>query len=476
MIPLEFVAVHGQDIITLAPLAAGALLTVTPGGRIAATIAAVTALATAAIVAVMIALGGLNVDPLGVGAAALIALVGAVTFPGAGAVIAREFERRVQGIALGLGLMAMGLALAAVTTADMMTMALALSGGAVLSAAITGLAAARSRAAPTAALTAVIVALSAGALAVFGADLVGADLVGAGLAGGEGARNATQAVGVTLLAVACLAFAGLAPMQGWVADVARDVPHAVAPVVTVALRVAAFAALVRVWEASQVAHLSAFAQGFSLAGAAVGALGVAVGSVMAIGARDARRLTSHALTAQFGCALLGLAAGGVDGATAALFVVATGAMTALALIVGAAAARPQLGSAAPMRALDGLATGRPFIAATIGIAAFGLTGAPLTAAFLGKWLSVEAALARGWYWAAALIVAGSFAAVFVAGQIIERMYFRERSAQIGPAPAGVLAFAPALALAAAATLIFGWHAGAPLDAARLAARALSGAP
>ena len=104
-----------------------------------------------------------------------------------------------------------------------------------------------------------------------------------------------------------------------------------------------------------------------------------------------------------------------------------------------------------------------------------MTGAPLTASFLGKWLSIEAALARGWYWAAAAVVASSFAAVFVAGQIVERLYFRDRAVAFGAAPRTAYAVAPALVVAALATLVFGWNAEGPLDAARMAAAAMAAA-
>ena len=279
-------------------------------------------------------------------------------------------------------------------------------------------------------------------------------------------------VGAALLIAALVALAGVAPAHGWTADIAAHTPHGTASVVMIVARISAFVALIRMYGLTQDAPGHGAAQAFALGCAALGVIGVVAGSGQAIGASDARRLAAHALTAQFGCALIGLAAGGADGAVAALFVIAAGAMTALALVVGAAVARPQLGAAAPMSALDGLAVQRPFVAAAIGVAAFGLTGAPLTAAFLGKWLSIEAALARGWYWAAAAIVAASFASVFVAGQIIERMYFRERSAQIGPMPAGALYMAPALLAAVTATLVFGWNGAAPLEAARLAAHAI----
>lgn len=461
-------------------MAVGAALTLLPQARLAAWLAAATALAAAAVAMTYVLSGAGEADPLGAGAFVLVAVLAATGAVAAIAVFAREFEPRVQSVAHGLSLIALGACLAAVTADDAVRLALALTGAGIACAALSGLAAVRDRAGAPVALGATLAALSAGALAVFGASLLVtatgvADLADiAATLHRAGAEHGLP--GVALLLTACALFAGVAPMHGWAADQVGHAPHGAAVVIAVVARVAAFAALIRVYGLAQADSFSGVTTGLDYACAALGAVGVIVGSAQAIGARDARRLAAHALTAQFGCALIALAAGGVDGAIAALFVVAAGAMTTLALVVGAAAARPLLGASAPMAALDGLAKTRPFVAAAVGVASFGLTGAPLTAAFLGKWLSVEAALSRGWYWAAAAIVAASFAAVFVAGQIIERMYFRTRSAQIGPAPAGALAFAPALALAAATTLAFGWNGTAPLEAARLAARALTGAP
>lgn len=475
---LDALLMHGHAILVSAPFVTGAVLTVVRGGRVAMAVSAGVALALAGVATVLLLAGG--GDPLGDGAAALIALIGAATFVAAGPVLSREVDARTQAIALGLAHMALGAAFSAVTTPDLATLVISLLAAALLASALTALGAARARAAAPAAFTAVLVSLCAGALGLFGASLVFGAAGGGDMAAMAAALAPSQGVdglvGLVLLAVACAAFAGIAPMHGWAADMAAYTLHGAAGLVMIVVRLAAFVGFIRVWDLAVAEPQSGLAEAFSVGGAALGAICVVAGSIQAIGAQDFRRLAAHALTAQFGCALIGLAAGGVDGAIAALFVVATGAMTALALVVGAAAARPQLGATAPMAALNGLSLQRPFIAAAVSVAAFGLTGAPLTAAFLGKWLSVEAALARGWYWAAAAIVAASFAAVFVAGQIIERMYFRERSAQIGPAPAGVLAFAPALLAAVAATLVFGWNGAGPLDVARLAARAMTGAP
>jgi multicomponent Na+:H+ antiporter subunit D len=473
----DFLALHGRDIAVIAPLTLGALLTILPQARLAAVLAAICGVALGALGASLLMLTAR--DPLGAGALMLMGVIAATAFIAAGPLFEREFERRLQPVALGLALMVTGAAIAAATAQDVLTIALAATGAGLAAAALTLLAVARERAAASAALTMIIATLGAGALALSGAGLLAAggganDLASLQLA--LSSNGDAGLLGAALLLAALAALAGLAPLNGWTADSAALTPHGGAPVVMILARIGALVAFARVFGLTQAAHLSMTAQGIAYGVAGLGALCICAGSIQAIGARDTRRLAAHALTAQFGCALIGLAAGGVDGAMAALFVIAAGAMTALALVVGAAAARPQLGATAPLSSLDGLARQRPFVAAAVGVAAFGLTGAPLTAAFLGKWLSVEAAIERGWYWAAIAIVAASFAAVFVAGQIIERMYFRQRSAQLGPAPTGMLSLAPALAAAALATLVFGWNGAAPLEAAREAARDITGAP
>ena len=477
MAPLDFIRAHGATLLALGPMCIGAVLTAIPASAAVGAVAIAVAIGVIPVAMIVLQSRAGAADPLGSNALALLAVIAAAALCAAGPILAREFDKRVQPIAMGLSLIALGAALGAVTEQDVLRLIVYLLTGAVAGSALTALAVVRARAAAPAALGAILVTLCAGALAVCGAGLLFATAATFDLRGVLATASGSDTMlGVVLLIAAFAALAGVAPTHGWAADVAAHAPHGTAAIVMIVARVAAFVALIRIFGLTQSAPGHGAALAFSTGCAGLGAIGVVAGSIQAIGASDARRLAAHALTAQFGCALIGLAAGGADGAVAALFVIAAGAMTALALVIGAAAARPQLGAAAPMWALDGLAAQRPFVAAALGVAAFGMTGAPLTAAFLGKWLSIEAALARGWYWAAAAIVAASFAAVFVAGQIIERMYFRERSAQIGPMPAGAFYMAPALLAAVTATLVFGWNGAAPLEAARLAARAMTGAP
>ncbi len=478
-----FLIAHADAMLVMGPMLAGLVVTMLPAGRLAYGVAIGVSALAAALAAIVLARlldgeSGSSVDALGASAGVAIAIVAATAFIAFSALAAQDFARRVRPIALGLGLVITGAAFGAVQERDVLRLVLLLQTALLAAAALTGLSASRDRRAVTAAFGGVIGALAGGALAVSGAALLhGAagvfDL--AQIAERAMTPGADRGVwlGAALLLSGLAAMAGLAPLHDAVAERGARTAHGAAPLVIVVVRIAAFVALVRAYGATQAILMPGVAAAFAYAFAGLGAVGVVAGALQAIGATDARRLASHALTAQFGCALIGLAAGGDDGAIAALFVIGAGAMTALAIVVGAAAARARENPAAPMASLDGLSRTHPAIAAAIMIAALGLTGAPLTAAFLGKWLSIEAALARGWYWAAAAIVASSFAAVFVAGQIVERLYFRVRPASLGAVPVGAMAFAPALLASALATLVFGWSAVAPLDAARMAAGVLT---
>lgn len=474
---------HADAIFVIAPLLAGVVATMFRSGRAASGLAIAVSAMTAVLALALVwrMLNGAppsSVDALGAAASVVIAILATTAFIAFATLAAHDHARRVQPIAIGLALVVTGAAFGAVIERDVLRVALLVQTACLLCAALTGLSATRDRRSSTAAFGGVIVALTAGALAAAGAALVYAAVGAFDLAevsGRVAAQGGDQGVwlGAGLLLAGLAAMAGLAPLHTDCADRAARTAHGAAPFVIIVARMAAFVAFVRVYSATQSIVMPGVASAIAYAVAGLGAISVVAGALHAISAVDARRLAAHALTAQFGCALIGLAAGGDDGAIAALFVVAAGAMTAVAIVVGAAAARASGGIApgsvsAPMATLDGLSQTRPTIAASIMVAALGLTGAPLTAAFLGKWLSIEAALTRGWYWAAAAIVASSFAAVFVAGQVVERLYFRNRPVAFGAPPAGVAAFVPVLAASVLATIVFGWSAGAPLDAARMA--------
>ncbi len=306
----------------------------------------------------------------------------------------------------------------------------------------------------------------AGALGWFGVGLV---MAGTGTADPASAL-ASLALGPPALAGLLLIGLGLAltgliaPLDHWGASVLGRGPVLAAVLGVAVIGPLAFAAFARVM--GLLADLGAgLAAGVCLI--ALGSAGALVAGVQALAARDLRRLAGYAFAAQAGCALLGLALATPAGAAAAALKLAGGALAAL-LLVAAATAETEL------EQLDGLARRAPLAGLCAALGCFLLMSAPFTLGYAGSWALVEAALARGWWAAAALAVAVSLAGVVFGGRILERIYFRaphvEAKLRRGPLQGMGLILAALLAVVAG-------FAGAPLTAwAEAAGAALSSWP
>ncbi len=104
----------------------------------------------------------------------------------------------------------------------------------------------------------------------------------------------------------------------------------------------------------------------------------------------------------------------------------------------------------------------------------GLIGVPLTAGFISKWYLVGAALERGWWPVAVLILISSLLALIYVWRVVEVAYFREpneRMVQVREAPLSMLI--PVWVLIGA-TLFFGVWTSLSAGVARQAAAALLG--
>ena len=100
----------------------------------------------------------------------------------------------------------------------------------------------------------------------------------------------------------------------------------------------------------------------------------------------------------------------------------------------------------------------------------GLIGVPGTAGFVSKWYLVRAALEKGLWWVAILILLSSLLAVIYVWKVVEAAYFREplpEKAELKEAP---LALLIPTAVLIGASLYFGlfteWSAGVAETAAR----------
>ena len=172
-------------------------------------------------------------------------------------------------------------------------------------------------------------------------------------------------------------------------------------------------------------------------------------SLVALFQDDLKRMLAYSSVAQVGYILLGVSLASTSGLTAAVSHLFNHGITkgALFLLVGILALR--VGSTQLSR-LSGLASRMPVTSFGIVLAGLSLIGVPGTAGFITKWYLVRAALERGSWWLAALIVATSLIALGYVWRFVEAAYLQPADPDLprsGEAPLSMLV--PAWLLVAA---------------------------
>ena len=145
-------------------------------------------------------------------------------------------------------------------------------------------------------------------------------------------------------------------------------------------------------------------------------------------------------------------------------------ITKAALFMGAGCYVMQVGGSF-YNQLSGAGKTMPWTSVAMVISALSLIGIPGTAGFISKWLLIEAALDKGWWPVALLIVASSLLAVIYVWRLIEALYLYQPAAgkTLCEAPIGMRV---PLWIMAAACLYFGFDTELTLTASRTAATSL----
>jgi len=277
------------------------------------------------------------------------------------------------------------------------------------------------------------------------------------------------AIGYVLIIIPLALAAGVAPLHSWAGAALGRGGSMAALMLGAVGSIGAIAVLTRV--AAFAAAAPGVAARIGVALAILGAVSVLVGAVQAAGAVNLRRMIAYAGATQAGCVLIAVALGSPAGVSAALVQLFAWAAAALALLVGAAAAR-----GAEVNALDGLIRRAPVASIAITVGTLSLMGAPLTIGFLGRWRLIEASVGAGWWWATGAVIVASLAAVFYGGRLIERIYFR-RAAEALAADRDIWRGLRApVAVAAIAAIALGAAPSALISAADRAAALVLGHP
>jgi len=193
-------------------------------------------------------------------------------------------------------------------------------------------------------------------------------------------------------------------------------------------------------------------------------------SFVAIFQNDVKRLLAYSSIAQIGYMLLGISLITTTGLTASIIHLFNHAITKGALFMALGAVVLHSGSTFFDR-LHGMGQRMPWTSAVMVIGGLSLIGVPGTAGFISKWVLVMAAIEKGWWPVALLVVASSLLAVIYVWRIVETLYLKK--------PAGTVKYqeAPfsmqlAMWLLAIASIYFGFDTQLTMSSAQTAANGL----
>lgn len=259
---------------------------------------------------------------------------------------------------------------------------------------------------------------------------------------------------------ALLVFAGFGfkvaavPFHMWTPDAYEGAPTAVTGFMSVGAKVAGFAALLRV----ALRALEPLQADWTPLLAVVAFLTMTVGNVTALLQNNLKRMLAYSSIAHAGYILVALAAGGTEGASAAVFYLAVYSFMNL----GAFAVLTMMGRGRDERVLmndlAGLGFRQPFLGLAMTLFMISLGGIPPTAGFMGKVYVFGAAMKNpALLWLVIAGVLNSVVSVYYYLRVTVAMYMREPEGEPVPVSWGV-PVALAVVLALAATLWLGVQA------------------
>ena len=211
------------------------------------------------------------------------------------------------------------------------------------------------------------------------------------------------------------------PFHQWAPDVYEGAPSAVTAFMSVAVKLAAFAALLRVIALAFDPLGEAMANVFWV----LAALTMIVGNVMAVIQDNVKRLLAYSSIAHAGYLLIGFVPGTPEGYSAVVFYLVCYLFMNLGAFAVVVTLAHRGNDCERMESLAGLAKTRPGLAALMTLFMLSLAGIPGTAGFMGKILLFSAAVSAGQVPLAILGVLMSVVSVYYYLRVPVLMYMHE---------------------------------------------------
>src|SRR5215468_6612263 len=276
----------------------------------------------------------------------------------------------------------------------------------------------------------VLGALSSGML-LYGASLV-YGFTGTVEFAGIAAAVKTGSVGIVfglvfLLAGLCFKVSAV-PFHMWTPDVYEGAPTPVTAFFASAPKVAAMAVFTR---ATLTAFPGILAQWQQIV-VFVSIASMALGSFAAIGQRNIKRLMAYSSIGHMGYALVGLAAGTVEGAQGVLVYLAIYVTMTLGSFAIILAIKRNGQSFENISDFAGLSRTNPLLAFFFAMLLFSLAGVPPLAGFFAKWYVFVAAMKAGLFTLSVIGVLTSVVGAYYYLNIVRIMYFEEPLTRLDP--------------------------------------------
>jgi len=263
--------------------------------------------------------------------------------------------------------------------------------------------------------------------------------------------------GVGLIIVGLGFKVSAAPFHMWTPDVYQGAPTPVTGFMSVGVKAAGFAAILRIF-------MTAFPSDILMRHWqeilwAVAVVTMSVGNIIALVQTNLKRMLAYSSIAHAGYLLIGVVAASAESASGILFYLIAYAimnMGAFGCII-LTAWKGQEGD--ELKDFQGVGFEKPVMAMVFTVFLFSLAGVPPTAGFLGKFFIFSAAIKSKLYWLSVIGVLNAVVAAFYYIRVLVVMYMRPIEREIHPSDRSIFARGPLLAgaliICAILTLVVG---------------------
>ncbi len=280
---------------------------------------------------------------------------------------------------------------------------------------------------------------------------------------GASSQNPLLLLGIGMMLIGFGFKVAAVPFHMWTPDVYEGAPTPVTAFMAVGVKLAAFAAFLRVF----LVHLGPVSADWAWVLWVVAAITMTTGNLIALVQTNIKRMLAYSAIAHAGYILVGMTAVGAQAGASVLYYLLAYAFTNLGAF-SVVVALERTGEPSDLISdYRGLAERKPVLAAAMAIFLFSLTGVPPLAGFVGKFYIFSAALSAGLVWLVIIAVLNSVMSAYYYIYVVVAMYMQEGGVAV-PSMSAKPALVAAIALAALGTILIGIYPQPYMSAATTA--------